>query len=208
MVISVDYRLSPEHLYPAHLDDVEAAYRWALTQPILDPTRLAVGGDSAGGNLVAGLLVRLQSSDVPPEHRPMRTALIYPALDLTMSSGESYHKYAAGYGLSIAAMNYFIAAYLGPDHESLAQKPEVSPLLVSDWAMYPPTLLISAEADPLFSDAESLASTLTKVGIPVKHVVYPGVVHAFIQYHDIFPEAGLAVGEIVAYLKEAWWPDR
>lgn len=158
VVVAVDYRLSPEARFPQALEDLEAAFEWVQTQPGMDPTRLSVAGDSAGGNLVAGLVVRLlgRGEAVPPERRVKKQALVYPVLDLTSSSGDSYAKYGDGFGLTNASIAYYVASYLGPSPACPPTHPEASPLFVGDERVkaLPATLLVSARADPLLSDAE------------------------------------------------------
>lgn len=162
VVVAVDYRLSPEARFPQSLEDLEAAFDWIHAQPQLDPTRLSVAGDSAGGNLVAGLVVRLlgRGATMRPEHRVKKQALIYPVLDLTMSSGPSYQRYGAGFGLSNASIEYFVESYLGlggkGPADPKAKLPEASPLFFDGRlvAELPATFLVSARADPLLSDAE------------------------------------------------------
>jgi acetyl esterase len=202
VVVSVNYRLAPEHRFPAHLDDMEAAYRWVLATPQLDPTRIAVGGDSAGGNLAAALVVRLtRRADVPLQHRPRLQALVYPSLDFTCA-GESHRKFADGFGLTADSIEFFVREYLGPGGEGLKTHPEASPLLYEDPSIFPPTLCITAEVDPLADDSSAFVAKLQERGTFARQIVYPGIVHAFITYFDIFEESHQAVGAIVDFLTE------
>ncbi len=159
-VVAVDYRLSPEARFPQALEDLEAAFDWVQRQPGMDPTKLSVAGDSAGGNLVAGLVVRLlgRGDALRPEHRVKQQALIYPVLDLTMGSGPSYRRYGEGFGLTTASIEYYIESYMGGQgaKDPKARLPEASPLFFDGprAAELPATLLVSARADPLLSDAE------------------------------------------------------
>jgi acetyl esterase len=196
-VVSVDYRLCPEVTYPAHLDDVEAAYQWLLTQPDMDGTRLVVAGDSAGGQLVAALQTRLHQRNQPTHLRPRAQALIYPALDMSCNS-PSYTRFAEGYGLSREAMQNFIRLYLGGDTR-LHSAPEVSPLNLTDVGFFPPTLALLAEADPLRDDCHRFVAKLQTAGVRTHEVVYPRTVHAFITHFDVFPESAMAVAEMVAF---------
>lgn len=162
VVVAVDYRLSPEARFPQALEDLEAAFDWVHAQAQMDPTDVCVAGDSAGGNLVAGLLVRLlgRGEALRPEHRVKKQALIYPVLDLTMRSGPSYRTYGEGFGLSNASIEYYVEAYLGlggkGPADPKAKEPQASPLFFEGplVAELPATLLVSARADPLLSDAE------------------------------------------------------
>jgi acetyl esterase len=161
VLVAVDYRLSPEARFPQALGDLEAAFDWIHKQSHMDPTRLSVAGDSAGGNLVAGLVVRLlnRGEALRAEHRVKKQALIYPVLDLTSSSGPSYQRYGeGGCGLSNASIRYYVESYLGGKGraDALAMHPEASPLFFEGPKVVelPATLLVSARADPLLSDAE------------------------------------------------------
>lgn len=161
VVVAVDYRLSPEARFPQALGDLEAAFEWVQEgQPGMDPTRLSVAGDSAGGNLVAGLVVRLlgRGDALPAARRVKKQALIYPVLDLTSGSGDSYQLYGEGFGLSNASIAYYVESYLGGGYSrDQATNPEASPLFFAGGERggeLPPTLLVSARADPLLSDAE------------------------------------------------------
>ncbi len=206
-LVAVDYRLSPEVRFPAALDDAEAAFRWVTTQPGFDPAQISVGGDSAGGNLASALVVRLLAKVTTPHVQ--RQFLIYPVLDMRLQ-GESYQTYGAGYGLSNVSIQYYIESYLGPAYtdapspearQALLTNPEVSPLLFDKPDQLPPTLLVTAEADPLASDAQALAEKLREAQVPVTHVVYPGTVHAYMTLFDVFPESAASVQDIVNFLK-------
>lgn len=210
--MSVDYRLSPEHTFPAHLDDVEDAYIWLIkfanASSLICPKKLSVSGDSAGGNLAAALNVRLRNSGmVVPEYRPKYQLLVYPCLDLTYSL-KSHLIFGEGYGLDKKALSFFQKSYLGENLDKnaldrLARNPEVSPLFTEDYSLFPPTLLIVAQADCLFSDSIEYAKGLRAAGVAVRTVVYPGVVHAFFSFEEFFPEASLALQECILALKAA-----
>lgn len=183
VVVAVDYRLSPEARFPQALEDLEVAFDWVHGQVQMDPTDVCVSGDSAGGNLVAGFVVRLLrrggEAALAPAHRVKKQALIYPVLDLTMRSGPSYQKYGEGFGLSNASIEYYVEAYLGlggkGPGDPKAKDPEASPLFFEGpmVAALPATLLVSARADPLLSDAEVGAS-----------VGWGGVVCMSVRFND------------------------
>lgn len=210
VVVSVDYRLAPEYRFPTCLDDVEDAYIWlvehAKSSKLICPHRLIVSGDSAGGNLAAALTVRLlKSKKVASEYLPKYQLLVYPVTDLTFS-GESYNTYGQGYGLDASGMTFFRNAYIGENldkdaFDQVTQNPEASPLFAEDFSIFPPTLLIVAEADPLYDDSMEFGKKLERAGVPVKTVVYPGMVHAFFNFEDIFEHAVTAKEEMVAALK-------
>lgn len=205
VVVAVDYRLSPESRYPDALDDLEAAFKWVGGQPTLDSTQVTVAGDSAGGNLVSALVVRLltkKDGEVKPDHQVKRQVLIYPIVDMRME-GESYEKYGAGFGLSEVSIQYYIEMYLGRSYtDALVTNPEVSPILFGQPEMMPTTMIVTAECDPLASEAGALRERLEAAGVSVKHVVYPGTVHAYLTYFDLFPESEISVEEIVGWLKK------
>ena len=211
VVVAVDYRLSPEARFPEPLDDLEAAYRWIRAQPGMDSTRLCVAGDSAGGNLVAALAVRLLGRpDVRPEHLVKRQALIYPILDMAMG-GASYATYGEGYGLTTASVQYYVEAYLGPAYtqpaspeakEALVRNPEVSPLFYEGRVReLPETLVLSARQDVFLSDGEAYIRKLREADVPARHKIYDGLVHAYMMLFDMFPEATEGVKEICSFLK-------
>src|SRR5438034_69895 len=145
VIVAVDYRLAPEHVYPAALDDVEAAWRWASANAHAlgaDGTRFTVAGDSSGANLVAALTLRLK------RHRasqPDVQLLLYPAIDATRSRA-SYREFSSGYNLTADQMAWYWEAYrAGAD----ALQPELSPLSASDLADLPPAVIAVATADVL-----------------------------------------------------------
>jgi len=226
-VVSVGYRLAPEHPYPAALDDCEAAYRWmvstlptALYPGLLDPERAALVGDSAGGHLMAVLAVRLQRrGDLPSPLRPKAAVLIYPCLDFTLTCA-SHQKYGGCSHLKPESMANMLKAYLavpgggggggggepgGQWREELLTHPEVSALFVPAdrvAAAFPPTLLLSAECDPIVDDAAAFEAKLTAAGVPVRRVVYPSVIHGCWSGWDLFPEAAAMQQEACRWLRE------
>ncbi|EWM21486.1 alpha beta hydrolase fold-3 domain protein [Nannochloropsis gaditana] len=213
VVVAVDYRLSPEHRFPAALDDVEAAYTWVVGQVAWDATRISLAGDSAGGNLMSALAVRLAGkpeSQVRPEHRIRRQVLIYPVVDVRRR-GESYETYGTGYGLSATAIDYYLESYLGPAYtdakdedarRAVLEKPEVSTILYQHPEKLPPTLILTAACDPLASEAGLLKERLEAAGVPVRQIIYPDTVHAYMTFFDIFPESEQSLEEIVRFLNE------
>lgn len=165
----------PEHKFPCQPSDVAAAYQWIVDRPdCFDTSKIIVSGDSAGGNLTSALIVRLSTTTLP---RPRAQILIYPTLDLRFGV-ESFTRYGKGFGLDAELMLYYRKCYLGTDDLSLLENPEVSPLLHPDPTIFPPTLLVSAEVDPLVGDAYTLKDRLEQAGVPVEHVVYKGVVRS------------------------------
>ena len=200
-VLSVDYRLAPEHPFPAPLEDALAATRWAYANAEAlgcSPDRLAVGGDSAGGNLaiVAGHL-----APVPLRYQ----LLIYPATDLT-GSFPSFVENASGPQLTAAGMRWFIAHYLGDDTTNLTD-PRISPHFAADHivAASPPTMLITAEYDPLRDEGDAYAARLASLGVPTSHVRFSGMHHGFFSLADFYDDAiaanrmaGAALGRVLS----------
>ncbi len=184
-VLSVDYRLAPEHPFPAALDDAQTATRWAhanATTLGCSPDRLAVGGDSAGANLA---IVVGHLGSVPLRYQ----LLVYPTTDLTCSF-PSFVENAAGPQLTAAGMNWFIGHYLGGTSTSLTD-PRVSPHFADDQivAASPPTLMITAEYDPLRDEGDAYAARLASLGVPTSHVRFGGMYHGFFSLADFLDDA-------------------
>jgi acetyl esterase len=175
-VLAVDYRLAPEHCFPAAAEDAIAAADWAAANAAqlgIDPARLAVGGDSAGGNLAA--VVALAARDAG---RPLAAQLlIYPVTDLSRLEGESYRTCGEGYGLTAAAMAWFRAHYLS--NAAATGDWRVSPLLAEDLHRLPPALVVTAEFDVLRSEGEAYARRLAEAGVPTRLARYDGMIHGF-----------------------------
>lgn len=182
-VIAVDYSLSPEHVYPTALDEIEAVYKWALHQNML----VSVAGDSAGANLMAGLIVRLNTQSFA---LPKDCIFFYPSFDLT-GKLDSLNEFAEGYMLTKRSIKYYISNYLG-GNSALEILPEVSPLWQMDKIDFPPTLIIAAEYDPLRDDARIAKDILAQKGALKGYLEMPGVIHGFVQLPGLFPEAAQA----------------
>jgi acetyl esterase len=199
-VLSVDYRLAPEHPFPAPLDDAVTATRWARANAAslgCSPDRLAVGGDSAGGTLA---IVVGHLAPVPLRYQ----LLVYPATDLTRSF-PSFVENAQGPQLTAAGMGWFIDHYLGGTSTSLTD-PRVSPHFAADHvvAASPPTLMITAEYDPLRDEGDAYAARLASLGVPTSHVRFSGMYHGFFSLADFYDDAiaanhmaGAAVGRVL-----------
>ncbi len=175
LVVSVDYRLSPEHKFPAAVEDAYQATSWAAEQSAelgIDPARIAVGGDSAGGNLaiVTALLARDRCGP-----RIAFQVLIYPVSNHSFDT-PSYRECADGYGLNREAMEYYWNQYLARPEDG--QNPLASPLL-ADLQGLPPALVITAEYDPLRDEGEALADRLREAGVEVEARRYDGQIHGF-----------------------------
>ena len=175
LVIAVDYRLAPEHKFPAAVDDSLAVTQWVLDHAAEvggDPSRVAVGGDSAGGNLAAILAHELRG-------RLAFQLLVYPATDMTMSF-PSITDNGEGYLLTKASMDWFTGHYLdgtGADRREL----RLSPLNNTDWTGLPPALVITAEFDPLRDEGEAYAAKLQAAGVPTTLHRYDGQMHVLLH---------------------------
>jgi acetyl esterase len=175
-VISIDYRLSPEHPFPAPIDDGIAAFRHIRDKAAAfgaDPARLAVGGDSAGGAIAA---VVCQAMRDAKEQGPAFQMLIYPATDSSQESG-SRKEFAEGYFLSKGLMDWFWKAYV-PAGADLADL-RLSPLLAKDFAGLPPAFVLTAGYDPLRDEGRAYADRLIDAGVKTTYVNYPGTIHGF-----------------------------
>jgi acetyl esterase len=175
-VISIDYRLAPEHPFPAPIDDGMAAFRHIRDNAAsfdADPARLAVGGDSAGGAMAA---VVCQACRDAGEKTPAFQMLIYPVTDYTRESA-SRRELAEGYFLDRALIDWFWRAYVpaGSDAADL----RLSPLLARDFAGLPPAFVLTAGFDPLRDEGRAYADRLIDAGIKTTYVNYPGTIHGF-----------------------------
>lgn len=201
-VLSVDYRLAPEHPFPAGLDDCLAAVEWAhehATELGVDPSLLAVGGDSAGGNLAA---VVANETTVPLRLQ----LLVYPVAD-ARQGWPSYTENAEGYFLTTAAMTWFTDHYLsGPD--GTRDDPRVSPLVadLDTLAAAPPAFVITAGFDPLRDEGIAYADRLLEAGVRAAHVHHPNQIHAFFSMSHLLTDARIALGAAASALADAFAP--
>ncbi len=201
-IVAVDYRLAPEHPFPAAVDDCLAAVRWVAepstaTDLAIDPARMAVGGDSAGGNLAA--VAAQQLRDTGPALRFQ--LLVYPAADMHLSHG-SIDENADGYFLTRADMTWFRGHYCGAEDWN---DPRMSPLRAADEAVrgVAPALVITAEYDPLRDEGEAYAAKLQAAGVAAKASRYDSVIHGFCSMGDLVPEGKAAIDEAAAALRAA-----
>lgn len=197
-VVAVDYRLAPEHPAPAALDDCIAATKWMFSNAAtigVDPARVAIGGDSAGGNLAA--LVSLHAGV-----NPVFQLLVYPATDMRMDY-PSHRENAQGYLLTADSMTWFIGHYLQGD-ERKKHEPLYSPILSDDGTLKksPPTLVITAEFDPLRDEGEAYAARLAAVGVPTSTVRFNGQIHAFFGMSELLDDAAAAIALSASYLRK------
>lgn len=196
-VMSLDYRLAPEHPMPAGLDDTVAAYRALRADPDrfgIDADRIAMGGDSAGGNLTGAALHDLQ---VASEPLPAAQVLIYPAMDASMET-PSMIALADGYVLSSERMEWYFQLYAGenPDPKS----PRLSPIHSPHLSGQPPAVIVAAGHDPLWDDGVNYANALRDAGVPVEWLPYEGQIHVFASMRRAMPQGRDAVTKISHWL--------
>lgn len=200
VVVSVDYRMGPEHRFPAAVDDVLAATRWLQAQADelgLDASRFAVGGDSAGGNLAA--VVALAWRDAG-EAVPLKfQLLIYPATDMRMGS-PSHTSNGQGYLLTADTIQYFRSHYLAPEEYADWR---ASPLLHADLSGLPPALVITAGFDPLRDEGRQYADALSAAGSPAQYVCFERQIHGFITMGRLLNEADTAISLCAAALRRS-----
>lgn len=182
-LVAIDYSLSPENIYPQALDELEIVYN-SLGAFNKTDLPITLAGDSAGANLMAGLVVRLNAQQ---KFIPERAVFFYPSLDLTGQSA-SLDEFAEGYLLTKHSVNYYVNNYLGGDLNKAAL-PEVSPLWHMDTIKFPNTLIVAAECDPIRDDARKARDILQKRGLLMGYFEVPGVIHGFAQFPGLFPEA-------------------
>jgi len=199
-VVAVDYRLAPEHKFPAAADDAWVATRWVVDHAAelgLDGARLAVGGDSAGGNLAA-VVALMARDDGGPAIR--QQVLIYPVTDV-MRETRSYADFADGYMLTRDSMRWFVAHYLRSKDD--ARDWRVSPLRAPSLAGLPPALIVTAGFDPLRDEGEMYAGRLRDAGVMVDYVCYGGMVHGFAGMGKLIDTAQRVVSLIGDTLRQA-----
>jgi acetyl esterase len=201
VVVSVDYRLAPEAKFPAAPEDCYAATQWVsreANQLGIDATRIAVAGDSAGGNLAA--VVALMSRDRGGPSL-VHQLLIYPVTDNRFDT-TSYKDNGSGYFLSANMMRWFWHHYL--ESEADGENPLASPLRAGDLSGLPPATVLTAQYDPLRDEGRAYAKRLEEAGVATTHTDYPGVFHGFFGMTAQIPRARRAVDESCAALRKAF----
>ncbi|HEX2501770.1 MAG TPA: alpha/beta hydrolase [Methylomirabilota bacterium] len=200
-VLSVDYRLAPEFKYPVATEDSYAALGWAVANADrlgIDRHRVAVGGDSAGGNLATVVALMARERGGPPL---VHQTLIYPVTDHGLDT-PSYRENATGYVLTREGMRWYWDHYLA--RESQGEEPYASPLRAPSLAGLPPALVITAECDPLRDEGEAYAARLRDAGVPVTLTRYAGMYHGFVRMTHFLDKARTAVDEIAGSLQKAF----
>lgn len=199
VVVNVGYRLAPEHLFPAAVED-----SWAVTADVLadparygaDPRAVAVAGDSAGGNLAAVVATRARDEGVALAHQ----LLVYPVADMAMDT-PSYADFATGFGLDADVMAWFIDQYAGAADRA---DPLLAPLRAADLTGVAPATIITAECDVLRDEGEAYGAMLAAAGVDVAARRFDGVVHSFFVLPEIFDAARTAREWAVARLRAAF----
>lgn len=199
-VIAVDYRLGPEHKFPAAVDDAFAALSYVEANAAnlgVDANRIAVGGDSAGGALAA-IVAQMAHDTGSPEIAFQ--LLLFPVTQIGTTTS-SMEKYAEGYFLERAGLDWFFANYLPKGADT--RDPRISPLAASSLAGLPPAYLMTAECDPLHDEGLQYADKLRGAGIAVEVADHAGLVHDFIYLQGMLPQAAQAMKEAAAAVKKA-----
>jgi acetyl esterase len=201
VVVAVDYRLAPEHKFPAAVVDAYAATVWVAKNAArlgIDLARLCVGGDSAGGNLAA--VVSIKSRD---ERGPAIAlqVLVYPVTDLSSFDTDSYREFAEDHYLTRVLMDWFRDHYLASSEDG--RSAEASPLLARDLRGLPPAVILTAECDPLRDEGEAYAKRLKDAGVAVTSRRYAGMIHPFFSLAGAIPQALEAYQQVADAVRSA-----
>jgi acetyl esterase len=200
LVVSVDYRRAPEAKFPAAFDDAWAALQWVAAQATklsIDPSRLLVGGDSAGGNLAANVCLKARDSGGPAIAHQL---LFYPVCDNDFSR-DAYREVGSGYFLETDMMRWFWDQYLSTPED--AGKPYCCPLKAADLSNLPAATLVVGGYDPLKDEGLAYVERLRQAGTPVRSLVYPGAIHGFMSYIGMLRLSDQALNETVDALQTA-----
>ncbi len=201
IVISVDYRLAPEHPFPAAIDDAFAATQWVSEQARAlggDPERIGVGGDSAGGNLSASVCLQAKLETGP---KLAFQLLIYPGTDMTQSFS-SHETFGQGYLLTSSLIAWFYQNYMPNEPDNTQWR--TSPLHANDHSELPPAFVLTAGFDPLQDEGKAYAEKLKAAGVPVSYSHYEGMLHGFITQPGFIDKAREAISECASHLKNAF----
>ncbi len=199
IVVSVDYRLAPEHRFPAAADDVDLALHWVVSRCQEfggDPQRIAIAGDSAGGNLAAVTALEARRS-LP--RALCAQVLIYPVASHVSTQSQSMIDNAEGYLLTRRDMVWFTDHYLGSGHDG--RDPRFNLSYAGDLSGLPPSLVITAEFDPLRDEGEAYAAALKEAGVAAELSRYEGAIHGFVMFFSAFDISRRAMDEIAGWLK-------
>ena len=201
VVVSVEYRRAPEHKYPAAVEDAYAATRWVhdhAEEIRVDRDRIAIGGDSSGGNLAAAVAQMLRDNH---DFKPALQVLVYPVIDFRFDT-PSYEENAKNYGLTREKMRWYWNCYLAREEDGA--EPYASPVRAANLAGLPPALIITAQHDPLRDEGEAYARRLRQCGVEVTLSRYDGMIHGFFRREAIFDRAKEAIQEVATTLHETF----
>jgi acetyl esterase/lipase len=199
LVVSVDYRLAPEHRFPAAVEDCLSAYRWLRTrgeEVDADPSRVAVAGDSAGGNLAAVVSQMAGGAGVPV---PTCQVLIYPAVDFSFET-DSHRELEDAPVIPRDRIVWYTRQYLGADADRTDAR--AAPMRAGELHGQPPTLVVTAGFDPLRDEGRAYAERLRAAGVPVVHREYAGQIHAFVSLTRAIPQGLACTLEIADYVRQ------
>jgi acetyl esterase len=200
VVVSVVYRLAPEHKFPAAVDDSYAATVWVAENAAslgIDPGRIAVGGDSAGGTLSTVIARKCRDHGGPALALQV---LIYPVANMQSFDTGSHREFADGYYLTAPLMEWFRALYLG--HPEDGAHIDTSPLFTPDLRGLPPAIVITAECDILRDEGEAYAKRLQEAGVPVTYTLYKGMIHPFFSMPGVLTQARKAIDQVAAAVRD------
>jgi acetyl esterase len=195
--------LAPEHRFPAAVDDAWAALQWIARNATAlngDATRVAVGGDSAGGNLAAVLALRARDEAGPALRAQI---LVYPAVAGAQATYASYEENAHAPFLPLQLMDYFRSHYLGAS-DAAGRDPRAAPILATSHRDLPPALIITAQYDPLRDEGRDYARKLESAGVDVRHIEYAGMPHMFFQLSPVVEEGRAALRACSDALRRAF----
>ena len=198
VVVAVDYRLAPDAKFPVAFDDCLAATSYVSQHADefnIDPTRLVVAGDSAGGNLAAAVAIRAAEVGAP---EILSQVLIYPVVEPNFET-DSYVAHAEGFGLTRKTMMWFWEQYLASKED--ASNPHAVPNVATNLSALPPAHFITAEHDVLLSEGESYAKRLQDAGVQTTMRQYPGMIHGFVQLCGVFDVGRQAISDLAEYLR-------
>ena len=201
VVVNVDYRLAPEHKFPAAVDDAYAAVEYVATHADelnIDAERIAVGGDSAGGNLATVICLKARDNQGP---NVMFQLLVYPVTDYD-DDRPSTEEFAEGYLLTKAVMAYFWGHYVSSPEEG--RSPLASPINAKHLEGLPPAMVLTAECDPIRDQGEAYARRLQASGVPVTMKRYAGAIHVFFNLGGVIDAGREAVADAAAALRKAF----
>ena len=201
IVVAVDYRLAPEHKFPTAAEDCYAATKWVVLNAASfggDPKRIAVGGDSAGGNLAAAVAQMATDRGAPTLKYQL---LLYPVTNYSYDTS-SYRTNAEGYLLTRGSMEWFWNHYLSNPNDG--ENPYASPLRGQRLSNLPPALVITAEYDPLCDEGAAYAKKMKDAGVAVDYSDYKGMIHGFFSLGHVFDQGKKAVAEACTKLKAAF----